>query len=89
MTMNKYLPSLLLCLPLISGGVLVTVDEGHAGPGDRREHKQDVRSDRREVKQDVRHERREHYERQETGRNVARTAVAVGAAAAIVNAATD
>lgn len=98
--MNKYLLSITLCLPLIGGGVLVPVDEGYAGPNDRREHKQDVKSDRREhkqdvhserreVKQEVRHERHEHYERHETGSNVARTAVAVGATAAIVNAATD
>ena len=98
--MNKYLLSLLLCLPLTGGGVLVTVDQAYAGPDDRRERKQDVRSDRREykqdvhsdrreVRQDVRQERHEHYERHETASDVARAAVAVGAAAAIVNAASD
>jgi len=109
--MNKYLLSLLFCLPLIGGGVLVTVDASHAGPDDRRERKQEVRSDRRdhkqdvhsdrreykqdvyddrrEVRQDVRDEHHEHYERHETASNVARTAVAVGATAAIVNAVSD
>ncbi len=98
--MKKYLFSLLLCMPLIGGGMLVTMSEGHAGPNDRRERKQDVRSDRREVKQDVRSDRREvkqdvrserheHYERHETASDVARAAVAVGAAAAIVDAAND
>ena len=98
--MNKYLISLLLCLPLTGGGVFVTVDQANAGPddrrerkrdvrSDRREHKQDVHSDRREVRQDVRSERHEHYERHETASDVARAAVAVGATAAIVNAASD
>jgi hypothetical protein len=95
--MNKYLLSLLLCLPLTGGGALVTVDQPYAGPDDRRERKQDVRSDRRERKQDVRSDRREvrqdvrheRYERHETASNAARAAVAVGAAAVIVNAARD
>lgn len=99
-TMKKYLLSLLVSVPLVGGGMLITMEEGHAGPNDRRERKQDVRSDRREVKQDVRSDRREvkqdvrserqeHYERHETASDIARTAVAVGAAAAIVDAAND
>jgi len=98
--MSKYLFSLLICLPLMGGGALLTVHQVYAGPNARREHKQDVRSDRREYKQDVysdrrevrddvREEHHERYERHENASNAARAAVAVGAAAVIVNAATD